>query len=455
MSSRFMDFLESYSPRFVVQGMNGTGHARHYLSGLLGRQRRKNMETISWDVRDADYQGLEQFVSSSPWDERPLLDQLAGDASGELGGAGSALYIDETSFPKKGKASAGVKRQHCGRLGKVENCQVGVFACLGKQRRCVPIDFRLFLPQEWAQDPQRCDKAGIPEMARSHKTKCDLALEMVRRARANGVDFRWVGADALYGSKAEFLNDLEDDGEMFVCDVGVTTKIWTSRPTLARPKPRGSMGRPVKRARLSPLNKARYVTVDQLRGESFEEQARVTSVRQSSKGRLKFRFWAREVWSWEPKRGKPRRRLLLIRQNADGTFKYSLSNFPSETKWSELAYMQAQRFWIEHCFHEAKSQLGMGQYQVRVWRGWHHHMALICLAMLFVTKEQILADGAMPLLSARDITELLDIYLPRKERSEAEIRRQIRERHRARQADIERRRGKTIGLYENQQGNEL
>jgi len=442
-----MSFCASYSGHFVAQGRNSVDHARHYTAGLLGRQRRKNMDTICCDVEDSDYQGIEQFISSSPWSERDLLDQLAKDADRELGGEGAGLYIDETSFVKKGKSSVGVKRQHCGRLGKLENCQVGVFACLGKARRCVPIDFRLFLPQDWADEPERCAKAGVPEEKRTHRTKLELALEMVKQARANGVRFDWVGADSLYGGSAEFVNALEDQGEKFLGDVSVTAKVWTSRPRLERPGSGGSKGRPRKRGRLSKSNAARRLSVKELREEGFARESRIVSVRQSSKGRLKFRFWAREVWTWEPTWKKPRRRLLLIRQNEDGTFKYSLTNFPSDTSWEKLAYIQAQRFWIEHGFHEAKSQLGMAQYQVRLWRGWHHHMALICLAALFVVKEQRVAEGDMPLLSARDITELLDIYLPRRERNEGEIYRQIRERHRAREKDLERRREKTIGLY--------
>jgi len=441
-----MDFCDDYSGHFISRGRNSVGHARAYLSGLLGRQRRKNMETICWDVQDADYQGVEQFISSSPWDERALLDQLARDASAELGGEGAGLYVDETSFVKKGRSSVGVKRQHCGRLGKIENCQVGVFASLGRREQCLPVDFRLFLPQDWAEDSPRCAKAGVPEGDRTHRTKPELALEMVKRARANAVDFEWVGVDALYGGNAGFVNGLEDLGEKFVGDVPVSTKVWTSRPRLERPKRKGATGRPRERGRLSKGNSAGYLSVKELGGEAFERESRIVSVRQSSKGRLKFRFWAKEVWSWEPTWKKPRRRLLLIRQNEDGTFKYSLSNFPSGTSWEKLACMQAQRFWIEHSFHEAKSQLGMAQYQVRVWRGWHHHMALICLAALFVLKEQRVAKRTMPLLSARDITELLDIYLPRRERCESEIYRQIRQRHRARKRDLERRKEKVVGL---------
>jgi SRSO17 transposase len=133
-----VEFCQRYSRHFVQQGMNSVGHARHYLSGLLGTQRRKNIETIHNDVAQSDYQGMEQFISSSPWCHRGLMDQLALDADQTLGDASrTGLFLDESGFLKKGKASVGVQRQWSGRAGKVENCQVGVFACLGRDEHMV------------------------------------------------------------------------------------------------------------------------------------------------------------------------------------------------------------------------------------------------------------------------------------------------------------------------------
>lgn len=415
-------------------------HARHYLSGLLGTQRRKNMETIEGDVQGADYQGIEQFISSSPWDHDPLLDQQNLEVDGLLGGhPDSCLIIDETSFIKKGNRSVGVKRQYSGRAGKVENCQVGVFVGLGCGNRACLTDFRLFLPEDWAADEQRLTKAKVPQEHRVHKTKHALALEMVAAARSRGLRYNWVGADSLYGTSAAFLNALEDAGERFVADINRVTKVWTQEPHFADSAPTGR-GRKALHPRLSPDYTGRYLTVESLCAQEFDTGQQQICYRNGTAGPLRARVWVREVWTWEKTWPEPRARLLIISQSRDGKFKYSLSNcLELKDNWQRLCYMQHQRFFIEHAFHEAKGQLGMAQYQVRVWRGWHHHMALVCLAMLFTLREQLLQARSMPLLSLRDLTELLDHYLPRKATAEKEILRQIQKRHRTRQQDIHRR----------------
>jgi SRSO17 transposase len=187
---------ENYGSHFVVYRKDVSGHARHYLAGLLGTQRRKNMGCIGEDVPESNYEGLQYFVSECAWEHGPLMAQVAAEAGRELGNRpDSALYIDETSFVKKGTASVGVQRQYCGRLGKIENCQLGVFASLGCGERVTPVDFRLFLPESWANDPARCDKAKVPPEERRHRTKCELALEMIKQAKGRGLVYRWVGGD--------------------------------------------------------------------------------------------------------------------------------------------------------------------------------------------------------------------------------------------------------------------
>ena len=166
--------------------------------------------------------------------------------------------------------------------------------------------------------------------------------------------------------------------------------------------------------------------------ENFAAQSRAIRLRSTTKEPLEYRIWVREVWQWEKGSEQARRRLLVVRQEADGSHKYSLSNAPSDTTWERLGYMQAQRFWIERAFQDAKSELGMAQYEVRSWRGWHHHMALVCLAMLFIVKERLLAQSDVPYLSARDVVELLAIYLPRRSRDPEDVLRQIRDRHQKR-----------------------
>jgi len=445
-----MEFCDRYTHHFVGQGRSSVGHARHYLTGLLGTQRRKNIETIENDVSGSDYQGMEQFISSSPWDHRAVLDDVARDANELLGDEKEAgFYIDESSFLKKGTSSVGVQRQWSGRAGKVENCQVAVFGCLGSGSDFALVDFRLYLPASWTEDSTRCDKAKVPEDQRNYKAKWEQALEMVERARGNGMSFGWIGVDSLYGHNNQFLNALEDAGERFMADVRKDYKVWTECPEVGIPaKPTSQRGKEYKRARLkNEKQKEKCLRVDKYVEANFEARHRKISYRQGSKGELCARIWVTDVWVWEARwSGGPRRRRLVVRQDEAGEFKYSLTNLPSTQSWKRLAYVQGQRFWIEHAFHEAKSQLGMAQYQVRVWNGWHHHMALVALATVFMSKEKSKNKNSHPLLSYRDITELLDYYLPRRSRDEQEVHEQIKKRHEARKRDLDRRKKQKTGI---------
>ena len=184
---------------------------------------KKNMERMEERVPEADEQQLQQMLTDSPWDHQKVMDQVASEADHRLGGtANSCLLIDESGFKKSGKHSVGVARQWCGRFGKVDNCQVGVFAALGCDRRVTLVDERLYVPESWCDDPQRCEQAGIPEANRSFKTKVALALEMVAHQRGIGVRFAWVGADGCYGNDPTFLRRLAAMGEVFVADVHCT-----------------------------------------------------------------------------------------------------------------------------------------------------------------------------------------------------------------------------------------
>ena len=440
MARRFIECCQMFEHHFIIRGHDVTRHARHYLSGLLGTQRRKNIERIEADVDESDYQGMQQFVSDSPWDHAAVMHQVGGEAEATLGGSvDTALYVDETSFVKKGDASVGVQRQYCGRLGKLENCQVGVFASLGCGHRAALVDFRLFLPQAWANDPARCAKAKVPETERVHRTKAELALAMVVAARARGSTHQWVGGDEVYGNNHAFTAALEDLGEVFLMDVASNMRVWTSDPGPQLPPPSpGKNGRPRTRAQAT-AGALKAVSVQTLTVQSFSAEAREVAIRAATKGPLRAPLWVRAVWVWDGKSSTARPRLLIVRQEADGTFKYSMSNAAAETPWERLAYMQAQRFWIERCFQDAKSELGMAQYEVRGWPGWHHHITLACLALLFLVQERHGASVHTPLLSARDIVELLAIYLPRRPRNEPEVLRQIQQRHAARQRDLDNR----------------
>lgn len=441
MARRFVACCEMFEHHFIVRGHDVGGHARHYLSGLLGKERRKNLERIEADVAGSNYEGMQQFLSNSPWDHMAVMGQVAREAEVTLGGtADTALYLDETSFVKKGEESVGVQRQYCGRLGKLENCQVGVFASLGRGARAALVDFRLFLPEAWANDAARGAKAKVPEAQRVHRTKCELALEMVAAARARGSTHRWVGGDEIYGNNHAFTAALEDQGEVFLMDVASNLKVWVNEPNPQAPSVvPGKRGRP--RTRTHPnVSAGEAMKVETLTARNFAAQARALAIRDTTKGPLQAQVWVHPVWLWHAQWPAARRRLLVVRQEADGSFKYSLTNASPDTAWERLAYMQAQRFWIERCFQDAKSELGMAHYELRGWLGWHHHMSLVCLALLFLLQERCRAEKNTPLLSARDIVELLSIYLPRRPRNETEILRQMQRRHAARRRDLQSRR---------------
>ena len=209
--------------------------ARRYLHGLAQADE-ASFAAMAAVVENGCAQQFQHFISNSPWRHEPVLEQIGRDADRLLGGKPtSALIIDESSFVKQGDRSVGVARQWCGRLGKVDNCQVAVFAVLTDGARHTPVDMRLYLPRRWIDDPARCDLAGIPAEARRLRSKSDLALEMVRAARARGMRFAWVGVDGGYGKEPAFLRALDDADEIFVADVHCTQQVWSEPPGLHVP----------------------------------------------------------------------------------------------------------------------------------------------------------------------------------------------------------------------------
>lgn len=432
-----MTFTEVFSPYFKIHRWDNSGHARDYLSGLMGNARRKNLERIEQDVGNINYDGLQHFISNSDWDDRKVMERVAAMAEQSLGGhRDSALYLDETSFVKKGTKSVGVQRQYCGRLGKTENCQVGVFAALGRAERVTLIDYRLFLPQSWAQDEDRCLRAGVPQGQCVHKSKPQLALEMVRQARRQGLSFQWVGGDEVYGNAMP--DALEDEGETFLMDIARNAHVWVEQPAFieALDKDPASTGKG--RPRTFPsLDESgpQAIKVCDLVAQHFDQQCTRVAVRATTKGVLEAEIWICQVWTCDRERRKCRSRRLVVRRECDGSYKYSITNADPKTSPERLAYMQAQRFWIERAFQDAKSELGMADYEVRGWRGWHHHMTLVCMAMLFLLRERLSYSEQVPLLSCRDIVELLAFYLPRQSKSEELILEQMQKRHQQRTRD--------------------
>lgn len=392
---------------------------------------RKNMERMEEVVVEADEQRLQHMLTDSDWDHRAVLDQVAVEANGWLGGTpDSCFLVDESAFAKKGKHSVGVARQWNGRQGKVDNCQVGVFGALGKGHLATLTDLRLYLPKEWVRSPGRCHKAGIPQHERSLRTKSELALEMVRHQRELGVGFAWVGADGGYGKEPAFLRGLEAMGEVFVADVHKDQHIYVDDPQPQVPAAGAGRGRP--RSRLQAQTSAQRVD-EWVAGLAPSAWQRVV-LRESTEGRLEVEVAHQRVWLWDGKEKQARCWHLIVRRELGSpeTLKYTLSNASEDLPIDRLAQMQAQRFWVERAFQEAKSHCGMAEYQARKWRAWHHHMTLVAMSLLFLLEERFAQQDRYPLLSCSDIETLLKTTLPRRDLELEEVIRQMEKRHQKR-----------------------
>ena len=361
--------------------------------------RRRNIERIRDVVPESDEQALHHFIANSPWDHRAVLDHVARDANALLGGTDdSFLVIDETGFPKKGRDSVGVARQWCGRLGKVDNCQTAVCASLGKGSITTLIDTALFLPKEWICDPARLTKAGVPEASRTYRTKQELALDLIERALQNGVQFSWVGFDGFYGDNGQLLRMLDGADLTFLGDVHCDQYVWTADPTID--------------------SSAKRMRADAWVATQTADGWQQLEMRRGTKGPMKVEALHARVWLHQ--RGDDRAyqwHLIVTRQ--PNRLKYSVSNAAPDTPIERLAYMQGQRYFVERALEDAKQQGGFGEYQVRGWRGWHHHAALVMMAMLFLTRERL--EIGEPVLTAADVQMMLVHYFPRRDRTHQDL----------------------------------
>ena len=430
-----MDFVDRYGMFFRSRGHDNALVAKRYLHGLAQAET-ATFAAMAAVVETGCAQQFQHFISNAPWRHEPVIDQIGCDANRLLGGKpDSALIIDESSFVKQGNHSVGVARQWCGRLGKVDNCQVAVFAVLTDGARHTPVDMRLYLPQCWIKDPARCDRAEIPTEARTMRAKTDLALEMVRAARARGMRFGWVGVDGGYGKAPAFLRALAAMGEVFVADVHGDQRVWIEPPRLHVPPPQSTRGRSPSKRQAA----VDSITVEKLvAGFGTDDWTRCT-LRESTRGPLRVDIAHRRVWVWDGEEAAARCWHLVVRREvgAPKRIKYSLSNAPADTPLERLAQMQGGRYWVERAFEDAKGECGLADYQAVGWRAWHHHVTMVMLAMLFIAEQRVAHQPGLALLTPRDIVEMLKETLPHKPQGKAALVEQINQRHARRRSAIE------------------
>ncbi len=378
---------------------------------------------------------MQHFISNSPWDETGLLKKLKFDACNLLGDPrNQSLILDESCFSKQGKMSVGVQRQYNGRLGKVDNCQVGVYLACANDSQVTLVDRRLFLPKSWGEDRYRRQKCGVPEEV-TLKTKAELGLEMILKSKEQGLLFGWVGFDAHYGEQPWFLKSLNQgvDGKpiIYIGDIPCTTRVFSKRPEIEIPERKGSQGRhPTKEklveGEIPPLEVREYA-----KRIKKSEWVRL-KVRETERGCLFADFYAAPVY--HSVNNLPFQKVwLVIRQEiASKEIKFSFSNSPFDTRIEQLARMQSRRYWVERALQNAKGEAGLAQYQVRGWVGWHHHMTMTLLAMLFLFQLVSSYGKKAPLLTIQDAREILVKFLPREHYSPAKFKKYLEKKHQAR-----------------------
>jgi SRSO17 transposase len=351
-------------------------HLHEYVSGLVSNVKRKNAESIAYH-HDQDRQGLQKFIGQMPWDHQPHLTELARQVGVEIGEADGVIVFDPSSFPKKGTESVGVQRQWCGRLGKVENCQVGVYMGYVSRVEHALVNVRLYLPGEWADDKKRRKKCGVPKEVR-FKTRHELSQDMLREHGAL-LPHGWIAGDDEMGRSSKFRGDLRALNERYLLAVPSNTLI---RDLEAEPPSYGGHGR---------HPKVPFTRVDRWTAALPASAWQTIEVRSGDKGALVVQMVKRRVLAkTERRRAGPEEILVVIREpQADGSLKhdYYLSNAAAETPLSEFGRVAKAEHRIEQCLQRAKSEAGLAEYQVRTWEGWHHHQTLSLLATWFLTQE--------------------------------------------------------------------
>jgi SRSO17 transposase len=387
-AERLVQFHERFALLFGKE--QAQDHAYTYVKGLMVCPERKSIEPIALNVGDGQVSALQKFINIAPWGHDDVQTEIqevfveelvATAADSPMGVVG---VVDESGFAKKGGHSAGVGRQHNGRLGKEDNCQVGVFLVGVTPGGSALLDHQLYLPGDWCEESKVCrdrrEKVHIPETI-AFQTKPQIAAALIRETVVLGVvRLDWITADEEYGRNGEFLDEVEQLELRYVVEVPVSTTVWTEDPTSCVPPYGGRGPVPTKPTRES------VASVVEVVSSLKPEQWRTLNLGQGAKGPLCYEFAAVRVWAVRHGEAGPPI-WLLVRRTLEPIpeVKYYISNADASTLLEVLAQVGCTRHKVEDFFEDAKSYLGMAQYETRSWIGWHHHMSLVAMAHLFIT----------------------------------------------------------------------
>lgn len=376
-----MPRLESFMKPFVkiFQGQVASEHANTYVCGLLSNLERKNVESIAYRFGHSRLP-LQAFIGWDAWDDEPLRLELRHQVKTYLGQDDGVLVIDPSAFPKSGRQSVGVARQWCGRLGKVDNCQVAIYLGYVSRKGHTLVDQRLFLPKEWTKEKARLDKAGVPKAYRAYRTRHQLALEILAKNSAD-LPHRWIAGDDEMGRPYWFRRRLEALNERYLLAVPSNTAM---RDLEVEPPHYSGRGRPSKRP---------WYTVAAWSQSLDDALWQRIEVRDGSKGPLVVEAVKRRVMSRTHRRQPGDEEMLVViryrerDQQEVVKVDYYLSNAAPETPLWEFARVAKAEHRIEECIQRSKSEAGLADYEVRNWTGWQHHQTLSLLATWFLVRE--------------------------------------------------------------------
>jgi len=369
---------------------------KNYCKGLLLPGERKSIEPMAARLDAGKVQPMRQslhhLVAKAPWSDETLLDEVRKRVLPAMQKQGPvvAWIVDDTGFPKKGKHSVGVTRQYCGQVGKQENCRVAVSLSVATWSSSLPIAYRLYLPKEWADDTERREKTEVPEEV-GFRTKPEIALDQIRAAAAANLDRGVVLADAAYGINTEFREGLSQLKLQYVVGVQSSLTVWEPGKQPLPAKPRGRMGRPPQLLQRSANHQP--VSVKQLAMSLPSGAFREVTWREGAERQLRSRFAAVRVRPAhrDYEKAEPRAEEWLViewpRSEAEPT-KYWISTLPQDTPFKALVKMAKHRWIIERDYQELKQELGLGHFEGRNWRGFHHHATLCIAAYGFLVAER-------------------------------------------------------------------
>lgn len=413
-----VDELETYhgrfSPLFVREEQREW--SLKYLQGLLlPVTPRKAIEPIAETVEGGNVRNMQHFIGQGAWDVRPILQEHQRYVDETLGDPEGVLIVDESGDPKQGSHSAGVAPQYCGKVGKVCNCQVGVFLGYVSAKGYTLVDCQLYLPELWftPEYAQRRRACGIPQEI-PFQTKPEIAWALIQKVVTHQtLRFGWVTFDEAYGENPEFLDRLDGAGLRYLGEVPLSTRVWLTRPQTYVP-PAGPVGRPPSRLRLVE-GEPEAQRVDQIAEELPAWAWQVWRIKEGSKGSLEAEMAFLRVVAVRD--GLPGPDVWLIFRRSTGSspqLKAYISNAAEDTPYAALVRITGMRWPIETALKDEKDELGQDDDQTRSWQGWHHHRTLTVLAHHFLVTVRLHLGEAAGALTVPQARRLLEAVLPRK-----------------------------------------